>query len=162
MIPITVFTPQNAYKYHPRNLIISYGSGVIATAASVAIGFICISKAPSQTFGTSFSTIMRTTRNHKLDSLVSSAETSGAEPLPEQLAVTKFRLVRARRPAAVEGTSGSGTDAEDAIEASGEEWTFFSVVGDETGSELRSAKGKKWKRPVDSETDVDLLLVRGE
>lgn len=100
VVPVTVLTPQNAFVYRPRNLLISYISGVAATTVCVAVGFACISKASSEAFGTSFSTILRTTRNPELDGLVPAAETSGAEPLSKGLAAIKLRLVRGKKPLA--------------------------------------------------------------
>lgn len=92
IVPVTVLTPQNAFVYRPRDLLISYISGVTATAVCVVVGFACISKASSEAFGTSFSTILRTTRNPQLDNLVSPAETSGSEPLSKPLATSSYGL----------------------------------------------------------------------
>jgi hypothetical protein len=92
---ITVRSPQNIYQYAPRNLIIAYGSAAIIAVAFVLVGYVCIWSA-SNSFGTSFSTILRTTRNPELDALVPCAETSGAEPLSKHLEKTKLLLRRHR------------------------------------------------------------------
>lgn len=132
---------------------------MVATAISVAVGLTCIIKAPSAAFGNSFSTILRTTRNPELDGLISSAETSGAEPLPRQLANTKLRLLKGRKPAAMDGND---REVKDDLEVGGEGWTCFYVVGEGSRSELKLVKGRKGKGPVGLDSDVDSLLIRGE
>lgn len=161
VVPVTVLTPQNAFVYRPRNLLISYISGVTATAVCVIVGFVCISKASSEAFGTSFSTILRTTRNPQLDNLVSPTETSGAEPLSKSLAKIKLRLVRGKRPLSQnQSYMEGGVDIET---TSGDSWSCFAVWGDADDSELTlsSKLGKKTKSPA-SEIDVDSLLMRNE
>lgn len=62
------------------------------------VGFVCISKASLEAFGTSFFTILRTTRNPELDRLVPPAETSSAEPLSKELSAVKLRLFQGKKP----------------------------------------------------------------
>lgn len=161
IVPVTVLTPQNAFVYRPRNLLISYISGVTATAICVAVGFVCISKASSEAFGTSFSTIMRTTRNPELDRLLPPAETSGAEPLSKELARIKLRLVRGKKPPSqAQCEMGGDVDTET---TSDDEWSCFAVPED--ALDLESAPcgevSRKAKSPA-SDIDVDSLLMRGE
>lgn len=88
---VTVWNTINNYVYSPRNLYIAYGTGIFATLAIVAIGLFCINKA-SQSYGKSFSTILRTTRNAELGRLIDVSETSGAEPLPKHLADIRLKF----------------------------------------------------------------------
>lgn len=82
------------YVYHAKNLLIAYIGGISVSAILVGAGFYCIKDASSESFGSSFSTIVRTTRNSQLDEIVPAAATSGAQPLPKQLATTEVILVR--------------------------------------------------------------------
>ncbi|KAF4950753.1 hypothetical protein FSARC_13097 [Fusarium sarcochroum] len=89
--PITYLSPQIAFSYAPRNLFIAYGSGLLVAAIVVAFGLVCI-KSSSASYGNSFSTILRTTRNPDLDTMVPAAETSGAEPLSNHLGNSRLVL----------------------------------------------------------------------
>lgn len=53
------------------------------------VGLACI-RVSSNSYRSSFSTILRTTRNEQLDVLVPRGETSGAEPLSKVLAETNL------------------------------------------------------------------------
>lgn len=88
---VTVWNTTNNYVYSPRNLYIAYGTGIFTTIVIVAIGLFCIHKA-SQSYGKSFSTILRTTRNVELGRLIDVSETSGAEPLPKHLADVRLKF----------------------------------------------------------------------
>lgn len=82
---VTVWTAQNEYSYNPRNLYIAYGIGVFITIVVVIVGFVCIYTS-SQSYGASFSTILRATRNEKLDELVTTRDTLSSQPLSKKLA----------------------------------------------------------------------------
>ncbi|UKZ96609.1 uncharacterized protein TrAFT101_011387 [Trichoderma asperellum] len=88
---VTVWNTINNYVYSPRNLYIAYGIGIFATLIIVAIGLFCI-KMASQSYGKSFSTILRTTRNAELGRLIDASETSGAEPLSKHLADVRLKF----------------------------------------------------------------------
>lgn len=88
---VTVWNTINNYVYSPFNLYVAYGAGIVATLIVVAIGLFCIEKA-SQSYGKSFSTILRTTRNAELGRLIDVSETSGAEPLPKHLADVRLKF----------------------------------------------------------------------
>lgn len=88
---VTVWNTVNNYVYNPRNLYIAYGAGIFATLIIVAIGLFCI-KSASQSYGKSFSTFLRTTRNAELSRLIDVSETSGAEPLSKHLAEMRLKL----------------------------------------------------------------------
>ncbi|KAI1018643.1 hypothetical protein LB503_005539 [Fusarium chuoi] len=125
---ITYLTTQIAVSYEPRNLFIAYGLGVLASAIIVIIGLLCI-KSASASYATTFSTILRTTRNPDIDTIVPAAETSGAEPLSKHLGDT--RLVLRRQERKLEGMG------EDMV-------TLFAV--DSTPNE----KGRQKESPYDS------------
>ncbi|CAF3623873.1 hypothetical protein SNK05_007562 [Fusarium graminearum] len=108
--PITRFSAQNAFSYDPRNLFIAYGIGILFSFIVVIYGLLCI-KTASASYKDSFSTILRTTRNHDLDTVVPTAETSGAEPLSKNLG--NVRLILRRQ----------GKD----LEGDGDKATFFAV-----------------------------------
>ncbi|ENH65708.1 hypothetical protein FOC1_g10001681 [Fusarium oxysporum f. sp. cubense race 1] len=93
---ITYLTTQIAFSYEPRNLFIAYGMGVLASAIIVIVGLLCI-KSASASYATTFSTILRTTRNPDIDAIVPAAETSGAEPLSKHLGDTRLVLRRQGR-----------------------------------------------------------------
>ncbi|KAL2287055.1 hypothetical protein FJTKL_06070 [Diaporthe vaccinii] len=161
IVPVTILTPQNAFVYRPRNLLISYISGVTATAICVVLGFICISKSSAEAFGTSFSTILRTTRNPELDRLVPPVETSGAEPLSKGLATIKLRLIRGEKPLSQDQ---SDMDGDVGLETtSGDGWSCFAIPED--ANDLESAPSSKTSRKAKSpasEIDVDSLLMPGD
>ncbi|KAM0080783.1 hypothetical protein ACKRZS_007050 [Fusarium odoratissimum] len=122
---ITYLTTQIAFSYEPRNLFIAYGMGVLASAIIVIVGLLCI-KSASASYATTFSTILRTTRNPDIDTIVPAAETSGAEPLSKHLGDT--RLVLRRQGRRLEGID------EDMV-------TLFAVdsIPDEKGRQKDSA-----------------------
>nr|CEG04862.1 unnamed protein product [Fusarium clavum] len=91
--PITYSSTLNEFAYEPRNLIISYGVGFLLTLVIVIFGLLCIRSA-SASYGSSFSTILRTTRNPDLDTVVPTAETTGAEPLSKHLGNIRLLLRR--------------------------------------------------------------------
>lgn len=97
---------------------------------------------------------MRTTRNPELDTLVSPAETSGAEPLSKELAATKLKLVR-RKVAIPLVQTGIGTGFD---EYSGEmSWICFVVQEDIPSSKLGGRSD-----PPTSDVDLDSLLGPSE
>ncbi|KAF4457781.1 hypothetical protein F53441_354 [Fusarium austroafricanum] len=91
--PITRRSPQIAFSYEPRNLFIAYGTGIVFTAFIVTGGLLCI-KSASASYANSFSTILRTTRNRDLDTVIPAAETTGAEPLSKHLGNVRLVLRR--------------------------------------------------------------------
>jgi hypothetical protein len=100
--------------------LIAYGIGIFITGIIVMVGIVCI-WASGNSFGASFSTILRTTRNIQLDAAVQARETEGAFPLSKQLGETKLILRRyedTRTAFAVADTAGGG----DELTALGETW----------------------------------------
>ncbi|TFB03258.1 hypothetical protein CCMA1212_004255 [Trichoderma ghanense] len=104
---VTIWTSLNEYSYNPRNLYAAYGTGIFVTLAVVIVGLACIG-ASSNSYKSSFSTILRTTRNEELDLLVPPGETSGAEPLSKHLAKTNLSF---RHRTAVPGADPASTGA---------------------------------------------------
>ncbi|EKJ71664.1 hypothetical protein FPSE_08110 [Fusarium pseudograminearum CS3096] len=123
-IPVTRFSAQNAFSYEPRNLFIAY-----------VYGLLCI-KSSSSSYTNSFSTILRTTRNPDLDTVISAAETSGAEPLSKTLGNVRLTLRR-------QG---------DCLEGGGDKATFFAV-------DSRGDDGKKAREAAPTES---LLKQNGQ
>lgn len=130
---ITYLTTQIAFSYEPRNLFIAYGLGLLASLVIVIIGLLCI-KSASASYATTFSTILRTTRNPDIDTIVSAAETSGAEPLSKQLGDTRLVLRR-------QGRKLEGMD-EDTV-------TLFAV------DSMPDGKGRPKDSPYDSSRQGD-------
>lgn len=159
LVPVTVLTPQNAYFYSPRNLLISYVTGVVASTLAVGAGFFCIYKASSDVFSTSFSTILRTTRNPELDGLIPLTETHGAEPLSTKLAVTQLRLQRVGTPTS---SPGSSIETEAYHERGSQGWTYFAVVGNDSEVEVASSLKITRTRVIAEDDDIDSLLMRNE
>lgn len=110
-VAVRVLTPQNIYVYKPRNLLIAYCSSIAVTAILVLVGLVCIARANSNTFDTSFSTILRTTRNPELDALVVPSASTGAKPLPKDLSIVKLRLLDQHKAT---GGAASGREEDEA------------------------------------------------
>ncbi|KAJ3546933.1 hypothetical protein NM208_g1768 [Fusarium decemcellulare] len=91
--PITYLSPQNAFSYEPHNLFIAYGLGILVSTTIIIVGLLCI-KSASASYESSLSTILRTTRNPELDAMIPAAETSGANPLSNQLRNVRLSLRR--------------------------------------------------------------------
>lgn len=125
LTPVTIRSPQNEYHYEPRNIYIAYGSAIFLASALAAVGLLTI-HASSASYGSSFSTIVRTTRSADLDRLVSPAASTGAEPSPPELARARLLLRRRRRGSA----RGSEEEAEAGQQPS---WTSFEVVSSAPG-----------------------------
>jgi hypothetical protein len=67
-ITLTHFSTPNIYAYDSTKLLISYGSGIVATLLCVLAGLL-IFRSNGISHDTSFSAIMTTTRNPDLDRL---------------------------------------------------------------------------------------------
>lgn len=79
-----VTTYPNTYVYSAQDLWLSYGIAIGATMICVAFGFEAIIHNKA-TYSNRFSTILRTTRNQKLDELVHEDD-DGSNPLPKRIA----------------------------------------------------------------------------
>lgn len=153
-IPVHIFSPQNAYSYQPRNLLIAYCVSVGATTVIVIASIISVARSKSIIFDSSFSTVLRTTRNPELDALVASSGSPGAAPLTKHLAKTKLRLLD-RKPVTNDGECENDEDGS-ALR------TFFIVVrvyepsGDSYDSAEQSVAYRARERRI---ADVDSLLT---
>lgn len=121
---------------------------------------ISVARSKSKTFDSSFSTVLRTTRNPELDALVASSGSEGAIALAKHLANTKLRLQDSQLITA---------DVVSAKEEDGSATrTFFVVVKDnETAHPAddlaeQSVGGFEGKRCLVDSADVDSLLVLEE
>ncbi|KAL6918538.1 hypothetical protein FSST1_010033 [Fusarium sambucinum] len=137
--PVTYSSPQNEFSYEPRNLFIAYGIGLLLSFAIVLVGLLCI-KSASASYESRFSTIVRTTRNPELDTVVPAAETTGVEPLSKYL--SNVRLVLRRQ--------GGGPQS-----SNGEEVTFFAV-----DSKSDDMKMEKKNSPAESLLQRDEATTR--
>lgn len=153
-VPVHVFTPQNIYVYKPRNLLIAYCSSIAVTAILVIVGLVCIARANSDTFDTSFSTILRTTRNPELDALVVASASTGAKPLPKDLSDIKLRLLDRHK------TTGGGASGREEDEAGLR--TCFIV--DDSGESVQGQQPTEnhVEQSEVSLANVDSLLMRDE
>jgi hypothetical protein len=105
--PITYLSPQNVFSYKPQNLLIAYGVSLFTSTIIVIIGLLCI-RFNSASYAYSFSTILRTTRNAGLDTVIPELETSGAEPLSKQLGGIRL-LLQSDDCRSGRNTEGKGT-----------------------------------------------------
>lgn len=138
MTPVIVRSPQNEYHYEPRNIYIAYGSAILLTSVLAAVGLLTI-HASSASYGSSFSTVVRTTRSAGLDKLVSPAASTGAEPTPKELAGARL-LLRRGLPG---GGDGDGDAAAGGLQP--QPWTSFEVV---PGPAARARSGPSGSSPA--------------
>jgi hypothetical protein len=89
-VPVTASFHEARYKYNPRNLLITYGVATAITIAFVLIGFHAYT-VNGIASDSSFSSILMTTRNEDLDTLIR-GHGLGAQPLPDVIADVKLRF----------------------------------------------------------------------
>jgi hypothetical protein len=83
---VTIQTPQNRYVYTWWRLIVPYAAALLLSLLATAIGAGAL-LANGVSYAQNFSTIVRTTRNAQLHgTTLTTADTSGADPLPQHLA----------------------------------------------------------------------------
>jgi hypothetical protein len=91
-IDVTHYTYKNEYHYSPKHLWQSYGIAILLTTIAIMIGLLSL-RSNGVSHSTSFSAIMSTTRNLKLDELVwDEGRNIGFEPLSETMMETKLRF----------------------------------------------------------------------
>jgi hypothetical protein len=71
----------------------TYGIGIFICSIIVVIGFLC-TWISTYTFGSSFSAILRTTRNREIDGIVKARDTVNTDNLSESLGRRKLILKR--------------------------------------------------------------------
>ncbi len=81
---VTVFYPQNIYTYEPQQLWLAYGIAIAANILCLLVGLYAIHR-NGLSYNSDFLTIMRTTRKHNLDLLVTEADSNGAEPAASRM-----------------------------------------------------------------------------
>ena len=99
-VNVTAVLTKNTYVYHPFDLYLAYSLGILFTSICLVIGMAALFR-NGQSYSNSFSTVLRVTRNPDLDRLVET-ETSGADPLPEELERAVLSLPRRSRVGGVE------------------------------------------------------------
>ncbi|KAJ9222271.1 hypothetical protein DTO169C6_5400 [Paecilomyces variotii] len=79
---VTIIENRNTYAYSRAILWITYGIAIFLTLLSVLLGMLA-NRANHGSYSSTFSTIMRTTRNATLSSEIRLSDCSGKDPLPE-------------------------------------------------------------------------------
>ncbi|EPE36340.1 hypothetical protein GLAREA_05678 [Glarea lozoyensis ATCC 20868] len=87
-VPVTALFLEARYKYNPRNLLVTYGVATAITIAYVLIGFHAFT-VNGIASDSSFSSILMTTRNEDLDTLIR-GHGLVAQPLPDEIADVKL------------------------------------------------------------------------
>ena len=82
---MTVEQSRNVYVYRLLDLYVAYGASIAASIVCAAIGVSALYR-NGLCYNTNFSTILRTTRRHELDDLMTPADTKGGDPLPMRIA----------------------------------------------------------------------------
>ncbi|MCJ1431360.1 hypothetical protein MMC27_000711 [Xylographa pallens] len=89
-VPVSILTSGNVYQYNSKNLIISYATAICVTFVTVLVGLYAL-HTNGASHSASFSAIVATTRNTKLDELFRGTSL-GAEPLPKHLGDVKLQF----------------------------------------------------------------------
>ena len=84
---VTLHYSQNVYLYSQKYLLLAYGIAILFTLLSTIVGSVSL-VANGASFSSSFSTVLRVTRDPKFLEIMHPAETSGMDPLPKHLANT--------------------------------------------------------------------------
>jgi hypothetical protein len=108
LTPVTTSTPYVAYLCTPRNLLIAYGCAALASLLCVLIGCLVIATSGAS-YSSTFSTVLRAAAGipHLNDLLHTGGLEPGfrkiaADPLPNQIAKTKFSIGQAYGSPALE------------------------------------------------------------
>lgn len=81
---MTVEQSRNIYVYRLLDLYVAYGASIAASIVCAAVGVSALYR-NGLCYSTNFSTILRTTRRHELDDLMTPADTKGGDPLPMRI-----------------------------------------------------------------------------
>jgi hypothetical protein len=79
----------------PWILWLAYGMAIVVSLGCLFVGGLAVYGNDGEIYENSFSTVLRTTRNHELDRLVRD-DTNGGQPLSHDIGRTKVRLVDLR------------------------------------------------------------------
>lgn len=101
-VPVTISEFRNLYVYSPRDLYIAYGLAFLFSVVCVVIGLGAL-RDNGLSYSHTFSAVMRATQRSDFDALVTSAEATGADPLPRKIGEAKVRY-----DSRVTGGAGNG------------------------------------------------------
>ncbi|KAJ5353700.1 hypothetical protein N7541_006264 [Penicillium brevicompactum] len=95
-VPVSVNSPKNFYSYNWRNLVTAYVTALVVTFGCITIGFfaLCSNGVPENT---SFSNLLRTTRNPDLD-VLTTGYCLGSDHLPDELEKARLRFGEIETP----------------------------------------------------------------
>lgn len=79
------------YSYDSAHLLTAYGVGIFVTMVVIAIGFFILWTSQNS-FGASFSAILRSTRNSELDVLITAEDTGDSATMSKRLGQTPLIL----------------------------------------------------------------------
>ena len=79
------------WEYDPKILWIPYGMAISVALGCLVIGALAVLGNHGIIYENSFSTVLRTTRNQELDTLIGN-DSSGSQPLSKELAEVRLRL----------------------------------------------------------------------
>ncbi|KAM7187440.1 hypothetical protein V8F20_010965 [Naviculisporaceae sp. PSN 640] len=100
-VPVTVISYPPSYRYAPKGLLITYGTGVLVTLLATLIGTHAIWLNGGKSYSTKFSTFIRIVRGKELDEVVGDHD-RGWNPLPKKVGDARLALHR--------GSSGSNVN----------------------------------------------------
>jgi hypothetical protein len=84
-------TYRNIYVYSPLKLWLAYGLALVFATGAVAAGLL-ITHRNQASYSNNFSTVLRVSRNAKLNTEFSGRDYSGADPLPSHLATATIEF----------------------------------------------------------------------
>jgi hypothetical protein len=95
-VPVAVYSPQNFYSYNRKNLFAAYMTALVVTIVCITIGLFALwdNGVPQNT---SFSNVLRTTRNPDLDNLTT-GYCLGSDELTEELSRVRLRFGEIETP----------------------------------------------------------------
>ncbi|CAG8416426.1 unnamed protein product [Penicillium salamii] len=95
-VPVSVNSPKNFYSYDWKNLITAYATALVVTFVCITTGFLalCSNGVPGKT---SFSNLLRTTRNPDLD-VLTTGYCLGSDHLPDELEKVRLRFGEIETP----------------------------------------------------------------
>ena len=94
-VDIFISRTQNAYFYNRTNLLLSYGLSLVLSFFACLVGCVSIFRG-NVSYSNKFSTMLRTTRDDSIDTLVATEDRNGADPLPRYLAKAAISLGQSR------------------------------------------------------------------
>lgn len=83
-VEATITTSVNQYEYNPEDLYLAYGLSLLFTACVVVYGMILVFK-NGQSYTSTFSTILCSTRDQSLREGIDGHHRTGIDPLPKYI-----------------------------------------------------------------------------